>query len=1141
MIQSRIWLFAFILLLPGFAAKSQFSDVKFKHITNYQGLSSNYINCLAQDSRGFVWIGTPDGLNKYDGSRFKIYRHNPKKAGTISHNTIWAIYEDKRGNLYFGTDDGGMNVYDYEKDTFTSYRHDPKNPESIGANEVCTFFEDSKGTLWVGTDGGGLEIFNRESKKFTKYLHNDSDESSISSNIVRTIAEDKKGVLWIGTDGGGVNTLSQERKVFKKFRRDGTPQGILSDAIHEILVDKTGVVWIASFFGGLDMYDAKANSFAHHQFNGSNDLTSLAEDSQGNIWVGTTGGIQIRDKKSGSFTHVANNETNPASLIHNVVKDFVIDQMGNIWVGTMNGLDLKYSGEASFAHFKNDPKDSLSIASGFVNSPSQDKQGNIWIGHRDGYDLFDKSTGKFTHFTNSQFGGENYTNEVVQESRDDYWIVTNGGLLLFHRNTGTADTFFNRWNDNTSCPRNIWSFQKDAKGTVWVMSYSAGVFYLDRKDNKFYPLTVNGKYLPTKDLFSFYIDKAGTMWIGTALEGVYVVNKDKGLYANYRNRMDDPNSISDNFVNEFLEDSHNNIWIATRGGVNQFDRRTRTFKSYRMSDGLPNDVINSLEEDNKGNLWLSTNNGISKFDPKNKTFKNYTIEDGLQNPEFSARASVKTKSGAMIFAGSNGFNYFHPDKVKDNAFIPPVYLTDLQIFNQSVGIGEKDSPLRQSIGETKTLTLSYQQSVFSLEFVGLNYKISDKNQYAYQMVGFDKKWNYVGNKRTATYTNLDPGEYTFRVKASNNDGVWNEKGTSIQIIITPPFWQTWWFRTLVVIAVLGSAAGYYKMKMGAIRAQKAELEKQVLERTAELVERHEEILQQQEELQAQTEILQQTNEEMQEKKEEIESQRDHLQRVNEHVMSSIQYARTIQRAILPSQKKIEASLPEHFVLYRPKDVVSGDFYWFSHLTKEDTGLEADFTFLAAVDCTGHGVPGAFMSIIGNTLLNEIVNQKHIFDPAQILEHLNQGVKLAVEKSEGVNTAGMDVCLVRMEQAEGNQVKIAFAGAKRPLFYIHPELNQLEKLEGDRKSIGSESAANINFTTKELVLDAGVVLYLTSDGYTDQNNPKREKLGTPKLKQMIEESHHLPLAEQNILFAKVLDDHQQEAEQRDDITLLAVKL
>lgn len=716
---------------------------------------------------------------------------------------------------------------------------------------------------------------------------------------------------------------------------------------------------------------------------------------------------------------------------------------------------------------------------------------------------------------------------------------------------------------------------------MWSRNYEGGLGMhdLEKKRSTIYFNDPNDdESLSNNTINTLIEDSEGNVWAGAAFNGLNKLKvNENGKLVSQRFLPKGPDSLSiiGDLINQVYEDSKKNIWVATDKGLSKITKESKKISSYTTKDGLPSDIIESIIEDNNGLLWIGTSKGLSSLDPTEMVFKSYTVSDGLQGSKFIRHSAFKLKSGELLFGGSNGFNIFHPDSVKDNPYKPKAYITDLKLFNKSIAIGDNDSILKAPVLLTKEITLKHHQNIVSFEFVALNYTHPGKNQYAFMMDGLEKEWNYVGNQQNATYTNLDPGKYTFRLKASNNDGVWNETGTALSVIITPPYWQTWWFRVLIGLSLVGGAFTFYQVRMNAIKAQKEELEKQVKEKTADiqqannnLIERQEEILQQQEELQAQSEILQQTNDELNEKQEEILQQqeeleaqaetlqetnqnlrstqeeiaiqRDHLKIVNEQVMSSIQYARTIQKAILPSSQKITEVFPDNFIIYRPKDVVSGDFYWFSQLRKEDTNLNTDLTFLAVVDCTGHGVPGAFMSIIGSTILNEIVNQKQLTDPAQILEQLDLGVKQAVEKSEGVNTAGMDVCLCLFEKMDGEQtMKVRFSGAKRDLIYVQSGTKKVEKLLADRRSVGSDSS--VPFTNQELILESGSFLYLTSDGYVDQNNEEREKLGSRKLKQLLSQSTSLASLEQKILLESALDAHQKDSDQRDDITLIGIKL
>lgn len=1145
-----IWLLVFSVSV------SAQTDVKFKRFSHDQGLSMNDIRAITQDSQGFIWIGTLDGLNKFNGYTFKVYKNNPADTASLSNNTIWALLEGSDNHLYIGTDDGGLNVYDKELDVFVRYQHNPKDRTSIGANEVSALFEDSRGTVWVGTDGGGLNIFNRQTRKFARYTHNQKDQNSLSSNVIKSIAEDQEGNLWIGTDKG-ISVLGPDRKKFKNYQHNAAdPASLGSDAVLKIFVDSENKKWVGTFFG-LYLFNDKQQNFTpylHDQNNPNSILGNYVPDlfespQDGHIWIATNFGISVLDKKTGAMTQHTNDTNNPLSLIDNGLNTLYLDKTSNIWVGSYAGLCMKEGGKAKFKHFTHDPRNASSLMTKEVNGFYQDKRGNIWVAVRDGFDLFNKATNTFTNhnpFTDQELVKEVFT--FYEDTRKNFWIGAQTGLYLYNRDNGRVESFreTNPGGAPTIVVGDVWYIQEDSKGNIWISSLSKGVFRLDVKTKSLHPLTWPGKYIPNKDVFSFYIDGEDTFWIGTALEGLFKVNQARGEYAVYKKSAGQQNSLSSNFILTTYEDSKGNFWVGTRAGLNLLDRNTNTVTNYTEIDGLPNSVINSLLEDKAGKLWLGTYKGISRFDPQAKTFTNYTVDDGLQHTDFWHRSALKLSGGEFLFGGMNGFNLFHPDSLQPNSLVPQVYLTDFQIFNKQVIPGSEDSPLEKHISATKAITLSHKQSVFSFEFVGLNYIISKKNQYAYKLEGFDKDWNYVGSHRSATYTNLDPGEYTFKVKASNNDGVWNETGTALSVVVTPPYWQTWWFRALAVLLIVGGAVSFYRVRLNAVKAQKAELERQVQEQTAdlrlanvELTERQEEILQQQEEMQAQAELLQQINGDLQQSQVEIAQQRDHLKIINEQVMSSIQYAQTIQKAILPAAPKMAEVFREHFTLYRPKDVVSGDFYWLAHLSRETSGLPGDLSFMAVVDCTGHGVPGAFMSIIGSTILSEIVNQKRITDPGQILELLHEGVKQAVTKTEGINTAGMDVCLCQLERGEGNSVRILFSGAKRDLMYVEKGRAGVQKLVADRRSIGGE--CTISFTTQELVLEAGSMLYLTTDGYIDQNNPAREKLGTNTLLKHLEQICTLSAAEQQQLLEQALDEHQQGCEQRDDITIVGIQL
>lgn len=427
---------------------------------------------------------------------------------------------------------------------------------------------------------------------------------------------------------------------------------------------------------------------------------------------------------------------------------------------------------------------------------------------------------------------------------------------------------------------------EDKEGNFWIVVHGRGIDRFDYKNKIFchYRCDPNNHQNTLADDWPFVVlcDKEGTIWVGTP-NGLSKLNKDKKSFTNYQNIPHDSCSLSNSFVICLLEDSKSNLWIGTEEGLNVYDKKKNTFKAYLLKDGLPNNVIKGILEDNHNNIWLSTNKGLSKFNVLSSKFRNYDSNDGLVSEEFSPNTCVKGENGEMYFGSNKGITMFYPDSIKDNVFKPPVFITDFKIFNKSVPIGKNGSILTSQISETKEIKLQYYHSVFSFEFVALNYVQPGKNQYAYIMDGFEKEWNYVGNKRDATYTNLEPGEYSFRVRASNNDGVWNEAGTSIKIIILPPWWKTWWFRTLLILILILIIYIIFYLRLAFYRKQQQELTYLVKERTKELEdsnvlleEKQEEIYLQKEELMSQKDALEETNRVLVEQKQEITEQHEEL-------------------------------------------------------------------------------------------------------------------------------------------------------------------------------------------------------------------------------------------------------------------------
>jgi two-component system sensor histidine kinase ChiS len=826
------------LTMPVSAHQQQ--SIKFKHLSLENGLSQNTINTILQDSKGFMWFGTQDGLNKYDGYQFTVYRSSPNDARSLSHNLVFSIYEDSTGTLWIGTDDG-LNRYDRRLDNFVHFKHDPQNPDSLSSNTVWSIHEDNTGMLWIGTDGGGLNQFDPQQETFVHYRHDPKNPNSLSYDSVWPIYQDKTGIFWIGTDGGGLNKFDPQQNKFTHYLPDAQNPESLDNYLTSIYEDGTGTLWIGTS-GGLHKFDRQRETFVHYFHDPQNPDTlsyravwAIGEDSLGTLWVATAGGgLNQFDRKQERFVHFKHDPENPASLSNNVVLSIYQDQAGTLWVGTDGGGLNQFNHEREkFVHYFHKPRHPNSLNNNKILSIYQDREGLLWVGTEGGgLNRFDNQQ-KVTHYQhdpkNPDSISHNDVSSIAQDSLGILWVGTyGGGLNQFSRSENKFVSYLHNPENPDSLSNNyVLSIYEDSTKTLWIGTRE-GLNKFDRQTNKFVHYShdpENPDSLSYNDISAIYEDSSGTLWIGTP-NGLNKFDRRLEKFVRYQSDAKKTTSLSLSDITAIYEDQTSTLWIGTYGGgLNKFDRATEQFYAYREKEGLANDMVYGILEDNQGYLWLSTNKGLSKFNPKTEEFRNYDVLDGLQSNEFNAGSFHKSHRGELFFGGINGFNAFYPEDVKDNPSIPPIVLTKFDIFNKPVKIGG-DSPLQQHISETTKITLSYQQTFFSFEFAALNFTQPKKNQYAYKLEGFDKDWNEIGTRRNASYTNVPHGNYVFRVKGSNNDGVWNEQGTALKITVLPPPWKTWWAYTLYVITILAIILNYIRVQRKKLREKQQELERE---------------------------------------------------------------------------------------------------------------------------------------------------------------------------------------------------------------------------------------------------------------------------------------------------------------------------
>ena len=857
----------FLAVLSSLASVAQKESMEFRHITTTEGLSQNHGLCITKDYRGFMWFGTLDGLNKYDGYDITVYKNDAGDSTSISSNEVRAILEDSDKNLWVGTNHG-LNLYDRENDRFIRFRENQNDPNTLSYNYVTSIIEDQDGDIWIAT-GDGFSLYNKQQKSFTRFLKTDYN-SNQPFNMVYVVYEDESGMIWAGTKNGLVS------------------------------IDKNTKKQTAYNF-----QDPEKHSEAIMEYNGS-------------LWIGTNNGLCVFDRTENRFKEDFLYDSEVIKKLQNmVVYTFYKDKKGNFWIGTENGgLSLFRPETGSVTTFRQEINSKHSLNNNSVSAIYEDTEGTLWLGvHRGGINYHNPKAKKFNLFQQEVIDkglSHNNVNSFAEDKEGNIWIGTDGGgLNYYNRKKNTFSYLLHDPADPESLPSDyVLSVFIDSKENLWVSTYPRGLSIYDQKNKKFIPVNPDKAKKPEPEnyyIFQIFEDSHENIWLATNA-GLKMINK-KG-FASFSQDRNDPGSISHGLIHFIYEDRAKNLWIGTNNGLNLFNPENQRFekffhdknnsassenyiysihedgkgnlwtgtsnglkcispdrkrvKTYRTENGLSGNVISGILEDGRGNLWISTLMGLSQLEVSTETFTNYTPSDGLQGNEFSKRSFLKAKNGEFFFGGTNGFNSFYPQNIVLNQDVPPVVITDFKVFNKSVGKDYKSGLLDKHINETKEITLPHDQSFFSFDFAGLNYILPENNQYAYMLEGFDKDWMYVGNKRSATYTNLDAGEYTFKVKASNNDGIWNESGTALSVIITPPYWHTWWFRSTTLLFLGGIIFGIYTVRMRAINRQQLELEKQVQERTTEVVR--------------QKEFLQSLNEELKAQKEEIIAEREEAQK-----------------------------------------------------------------------------------------------------------------------------------------------------------------------------------------------------------------------------------------------------------------------
>ena len=818
------------------------SNIRFTKIDSDDGLLQSTTYAIIQDTLGFMWFGTEDGLNRYDGYNFTLFQPISDDPTSLSDRWVTSMITDGNGNLWIGTRQGGLNYYDAKTGLFTQYLHDNDVPGSLSGNSVTVLLKDRLGRLWVGTNLG-LDLLEKDAGTFKHYSFDFAEEEQVNSVRITSLYEDSKDRLWIGTNKSGMYRLIPSTDTFMRYKHDATDQkSISSNNVKGILPAGDSSLWIATD-SGLDLFIQATENFTHYEHDEDNlkslsndQIRTMTKDHSGNLWIGTGTGLDYFDIDGNEFIHFShdaldpkslssnsilaiyesednvlwvstyggyinkynrgmdrfayyhNNSQTPRSLAGNIIFKIFVDQFNYVWIATIDGgLNRLNPISDNFITFKHSPSDEYSLASNEVWSVYKDSLGVLWVGTSAGLDRLDPNETKFFHYANSENSDEaniGLVYDMVEDKYNNLWLGTDNGLYQY-----------NRINDSFT------RYLYDSKNPYGISDSIVEKVYIDNSEN---------------------------LWIGTYSGGLNRYDRFNDQFAQYKNDPEDSTSLSNDMVLTIYQDHSSRLWVGTDGGgLNLFDPSTDSFMHYTEKDGLPSNVIYGILEDEEGNLWLSTNRGISCFDPGDITFVNFNESDGLQGNEFNMNAYAQSDDGVMYFGGVNGLTSFKPNDIYPSEYVPKVVLLSTTQNGMEI-------PIKTNNNGQQQITLNWPYNSFEFSFASLSYADPSKNQHAYQLEGFDPDWINAGSWRDGRYTNLPGGIYTLRIKGSNEDGVWNEEGNSLLVRVVPAFWQTLWFQISASLLVLGTVIVVYRLRNENVKANTRELERQVNERTKEI-------------------------------------------------------------------------------------------------------------------------------------------------------------------------------------------------------------------------------------------------------------------------------------------------------------------
>ena len=1039
------------------------------------GLSQNYMSCVMQDHSGIIWIGTQDGLNKFNGYEFEKYRYNSNNINSLSGNYINDTKEDQFGNIWIATQ-GGLNKYNPQKNKFTVFLNNPEDENSISKNFIFYVFIDKNNDVWALTDAT-LEYYDSDKNIFEHYpLENNPNTTYLSYNNLE-IVDYKEGFL-IATKDALIYFNTKERKIEQKYVNNPTDNTTIShNQVTTIYKDRSGKIWIGTE-NGLNIFNN--GKFKQIYYNGNkneeqNIVYSVFQDNTGFIWVGTNEGLRKLNEDKNQFVDI---EHTKLQHFTNSVGEIIEDYSGILWCATMQGL-LKIDNRKKNFNFYNNfyYKDERHSDDARIYSITEDSQGNLWIGSN-GITIIDKNKEKKRKYNDKNkkyFLPKAIYYSIFIDDNENIWVGSdNGQIFIKEKKKSQFEDFFSYFkikNNKEFATARISSIKQDKDKNIWIATTN-GLFHFKNKIlTKYFHSEIDDNSIISDIIKAMIIDKDNNIWLGT-VEGLTKYNIKTNSFTHFTKES----GLAYNSIFSLLETSEY-IWIATEGGLSRLDNQGN-FKSFSSQDyGFINDCFYGILEDDEQNLWLSSNHGLSKFDTQTEKVKNFSIKDGLQGYEYNIGAYCKTKDGELLFGGLNGINYFYPKFSEKNNTARQTIITKIRKKGKNL-----------VLDSSKIINLKQNEDL-QIFFTIPEYSNSKENTYKYRITGIE--WINLENQHYTNIAGLHYGEYIFEVIGKNSDGKENNISAKLKIKVIPKFFQR---ISVIIISGFGLAILIFGF-IGFILKNSIK-KKKILKKNIITLK-------------------------------ELNDQRKILEEKDQNTTDSMNYAKRIINALISPISEFNQLFKKSFILHMSKDIVSGDFYWF----EEDENK----IYVAAIDCTGHGIPGSFMSILGVNLIREIDRTEK--DPSAILNTMNRNLRFILQKRTTGVKDGMDLafCIIEKEKKT-----VTFSGAKNPLYLIRDQ--ELIQFRGDRMAIGQakEEKGHV-FTSQKFTIRKGDVIYLFTDGYADQfGGEEGKKFKFRRFRRLLLDISSKPFDEQKEILETTINKWRGEKEQIDDILIIGFK-